>query len=356
MFASLRGRLRPVSLVVFTMLAACGDDTTPSSGSGGATSAGGGAPSGSGGSGGSGGEGGRPPVDCIDTPGRAFALNRLFFGDTDKSGMEDPDAWRQFGFDIDGLVTTAASTDVCQLDPGADPDEVKTDGDDGIDNSFGRNIIPLLALGQPTFTSDTNESLRKGRFTLMILFEGLTGEPDQDRVLAKVYGGTNLGHAPAFDGEECWPISPESLLDEGDAASARAVFPMGRLEGNVWSSGVIDDMPLTFASDSGPITLHVRQARLTVTLDAAHEAATNGQLGGVLDTQEFLGEVKKIVPAALCGFAEQLITDKSDILADGTQDPGQTCDAISIGLGFEMGPIKLGSLGPAAQPGPSNCP
>jgi hypothetical protein len=52
-------------------------------------------------------------------------------------------AWKQMGFNLDGKVTTATSTDVCQLVAGAEPAE-QDDGQDGIDNSFGENICPIL--------------------------------------------------------------------------------------------------------------------------------------------------------------------------------------------------------------------
>ena len=54
----------------------------------------------------------------------------------------------------------------------------------------------------------------------------------------------------------------------------------------------------------------------------------------------------------LDGFASS-IRKSADILADGTQDPNRTCDAISIGLGFEAVAAKVGAVA-AAEPAPAD--
>ena len=45
-------------------------------------------------------------------------------------------------------------------------------------------------------------------------------------------------------------------------------------------------------------------------------------------------------------YAFSQIEQASDILTDGTQDPTQTCDGISIGLGFDALPDQLGTTAP----------
>jgi hypothetical protein len=79
---------------------------------------------------------GAPPKSALRQV--SLAMTRVNFGDT-----STPGAWKQIGFNLDGKVTTAISTDVCQLVPGAVPAE-QDDGQDGIDNSFGENICPIL--------------------------------------------------------------------------------------------------------------------------------------------------------------------------------------------------------------------
>ena len=70
-----------------------------------------------------------------DTPARNFALYSLSLGEADRSGATNPNAWKKYGYNLDGVVSTKSSTDVCKLAPGASS-ATQEDGDNGIDNSF----------------------------------------------------------------------------------------------------------------------------------------------------------------------------------------------------------------------------
>jgi hypothetical protein len=59
--------------------------------------------------------------------------------------------------------------------------------------------------------------------------------------------------------------------------------------------------------------------------------------------------------AAFQSIATQ-IEQASDIMKDGTNGPGPTCDGISVGIGFDgdlIGPIK--TVGPKSNPPPDPC-
>jgi hypothetical protein len=80
-------------------------------------------------------------------------------------------------------------------------------------------------------------------------------------------------------------------------------------------------------------------------------------IGGVLNTDEFIAEVKKIgwvfdlCSDSLYGDIITSVKQASDIMTNGTQDPNKTCDGISIGLGFEMKEVQIGVVGPPAMMG-----
>ena len=65
-------------------------------------------------------------------------MTRVTFGDSPTA-----DAWKQIGFNLDGKVTSKTSTDVCELVQGASR-AAQDDGQNGIDNSFGENLCPIL--------------------------------------------------------------------------------------------------------------------------------------------------------------------------------------------------------------------
>jgi hypothetical protein len=82
------------------------------------------------------GPGGAPPTSALRQV--SLEMTRVNFGDPPDAG-----AWRPVGFNLDGKTTTATSTDVCGLVQGARP-AAQEDGQDGIDNSFGANVCPIL--------------------------------------------------------------------------------------------------------------------------------------------------------------------------------------------------------------------
>ncbi len=106
---------------------------------------------------------GGPPPDVAGSV--VLAFSRFYYGDTDRAGNASPCAWTKYGRNIDGKTTTKVSTDVCSLQPGAQY-MAKTDGDDGIDNSFGLNLLPIIL--DLFGTEHANEALRSGDATTLV--------------------------------------------------------------------------------------------------------------------------------------------------------------------------------------------
>ncbi|MEP7123999.1 MAG: hypothetical protein ABJE95_23935 [Byssovorax sp.] len=303
------------------------------------------------------GTGGAAPIVCTPSDGGVLAIDALVFGDV---GMNTT-ASQKLGFDIDGLVSTAASTDLCQPANGGDKNKTYPDGSNGIDNSFGANVLPLLLSLAPGFSDSVTSNITDGSFTIMLDFVGLTAAADQPSLVTRLYGGGNLGMPPAFDGKDCWPVTPELLKDPADIKSSTVVFGTSSIVGNKWSSGVAGTIQLTVPAGPGTITLNIHKAQVTLDLAADHLSATGGLIGGVLDTDEFVTEVKKAVYGinpvycAAIGTVETKIRQASDIINDGSQDKTKTCNGISIGFGFTMKPVQLGGVGPKTPPAMGSC-
>ena len=121
---------------------------------------------------------------------------------------------------------------------------------------------------------------------------------------------------------------------------------------DTWVSGSPTDIPFVLLVERMPLPMLLHRARVSVN----HADGKEGVIGAVLYPGEFVAAARlvadKLAPS-LCKdsvfsvIAEQ-IEGAADILQDETQDPGQGCDAISIGLGFEAGPATLG--GPLDRP------
>jgi hypothetical protein len=209
--------------------------------------------------------------------------------------------------------------------------------------------------------TDVNSSITKGLFTVLLKLYCLPPMGDVPVMTTKLFGATSLGMMPKFDGTDKWPVTPELLSNPMDPESSTIVFPVSSVKGTMFDSGkgqtFILTVPVSTQSMSTSIKLTLHAAQATMNLAADRKSATGGMLGGVLNTEDFIAEVKKVGALLnLCGTAlfDGLITQirqASDIMTDGSQDPNKTCDGISIGLGFDMGVAQLGNVAQAAQMG-----
>ena len=272
--------------------------------------------------------------------------------------------WKGFGFDLDGKTSTGISTDLCLPNAGGSPQVAYPDGDLGIDNSFGRNLLPVFLSLYPTFTTDVQSNIDAGAFTSLLEPLCLPPSGDVPVLDTKFFAGTPLGTPPLWDGTDSWPVNPEFLADPLDSESSDVLFVGGSVVGSSYDAGTgtfVLLIPIQTQTSSTELRLTLHAARVTMTLSADRKSATSGKLGGVLDTEEFVSEVKKV--GFLLGICQSSLLDSlltsirqaSDILNDGSQDPTQTCNGISIGLAFEMGAANIGAVGPA-PPASMACP
>jgi hypothetical protein len=312
-----------------------------------------------------------PPADggTATTSVRTFALHKLYLGETNRSGVVGTTAWKGYGVNIDGLLTTKSSTDVCTLAPGA-PTANQTDGDNGNDNAWGETLLPILqtAASLPTPSDTVTQAIQAGQWTMQLQVMGLSDDPQQSAtgLTAQIFSSGLYGQGtPAFDTSTDWPVLSTCLNDPTDLSKgAIAAFGSAYVTGGTFVSGPGPD-PLVLDIDIQGIELKFNVHHAVITFDhTAPAEITNGTIAGVLDTQEVITTMQSIAgqfSTALCGTAfngiAQQIQQASDILGDGTNHAGTPCNAISIGLGFDAveiaNPTEI-SLPPVAPPNP--CP
>ncbi len=283
-----------------------------------------------------------------------LAVSALRFGDGNNG------EWKAYGFNLDGLVSTANSTGLCQLNDGAAPDTPYPDGNNGIDNSFGKNLLPIILDIDPTWVTDVTNALMEGQFTALLEMDCLYPTGDDPSFNTKVFAGTPLPSPPKWDGTDKWPVEPDLLNDPTNPESSSIVFNGCSVIGQTFTSGVngvlVLTVPVNLNGMSTSLKLTLNDAKITMTLAADRQSATGGMIGGVLNTEDLVAEADKLVYLlGECGTSAQtqietLIRQASDIMADGTQDPTKVCNGISVGFGFDMKPAQIGSVGPAAPP------
>lgn len=357
--------------------------STAGGGSGGSTSGGGQA--GSGGSGqagdtGSGGADTEPPCDaaCLekytskpgegtapDKPAAApagdgtaptyFAVNRLFVGDTDFEGSPSATAWKDIGFNIDGFTSDKNFSGQCQALSKQAKTDIRTDGNNGIDNAFGNIIISQGTLPIENASQAATGAIEEGSFSLVLKFDDLGTAGDYSAVSAQVIPvGMKEGVVPKFDKTDSW-----SPFDPTD--SPPIDFKGGWVNKNTWVSGSKGTLPLSLEISGIKITLAIQQAQISATMNDDHTEIVKGIIGGSLNTEALITNLKAVAGNLnLCGAAFDSVAEQikqaSDSLTAGGQDASVKCDSISIGIGFK-GKVTgaPGAPLPKAVPKPDPC-
>jgi len=302
---------------------------------------------------------------CVFDTGTAvvLAIKKFYLGDTDRMGVASQTAWKKYGMNLDGKTTDRLSTDVCTLATGA-PKAAQTDGDNGIDNSFGENILPIwLSVIGPTFSQKVNDAIAAGTAeTIVFRIDGVTAQPDAAMAPGGVYVGAPLGSAAKWDGSDVWPIDSSSV-NGGDLTKPSLAYANGSMTNRVWTAAppaVAANLPMLFLADEQVL---ISDVKMTMTIAQDGSSAVSGTIAGVMPTDTYIAALKRAagrISTSLCAGAAfdsiaAQIRQASDILRDGSNMAGVPCDAISIGIGFDATIVKIGNVAtPAAPPNP--CP
>ena len=282
-----------------------------------------------------------------------FAFTHVYFGDTNLDGGTDANAWEQFGYNIDGIQPENTGA-FCMAVDGA-PAGVHQEGINGIQNAFGHVVVQLLVELLPNFSMVYNQSLTNGDFTYLLTLNDLGSAADANPIVASFALGGSLadGGMAELDGGDAWPVVKGTSFQ----------FPSSYVVGNTWVSGSPIDITLSLRAGPFSLQLPVHHMVASMRLDAAHQTATDGVLSGIVPTAELVAQVQ-----ALAGLVDPTnctnqtaqgifrdIAGASDILEDGTQNHTQTCNGITIGLGFTAAAAKVGPMVDAPAPAADPC-
>jgi hypothetical protein len=329
-----------------------------------------------------GGDGGLIPVDPVPpghveppAPGpekaptssetRTFAFRVLNLGDANRDGsLNQGRAWKQYGYDLDGKISTAISTDLCKPRAGAQTKSVYPDGNGGIDNSFGAHLLGVILTFWANAPTRVDESLAAGKASVLIAVTGLGPDASYNPLGARAYEAAPLGKPALFDGSDVWPVRPESLSKPGDLAASTAFTESAYLVDDTWVAQMQGTLVLTLPlPDPGGellLRLPIHDPLITMSLDAGRQHGTTGTLAGVIPVDALRAEVARIYHAIDPACAEKTVSSiaaqveqAADMRLDGSADPAQECDAVSIGVGFEAAAVQLGGVGEPVALGPS---
>ncbi len=289
---------------------------------------------------------------------RVFALDTISLGEADRGGVKNKDAWKKYGYNLDGLITNVTGSQspdlarVCKRAPGADS-KVHQDGDEGIDNAFGSQILKLLEPFTATPSKSLTDAIRAGDFTIMLKVVGLTEEAEQTNTGLSgtlLVGGAfseDKSATPTFTTADDWPYVQDPQVPISGAYINKGMFVNGK-------GGAQVKLSLSISGQS--LNLTINKAIISFKHNPSGKALDEGTIAGVINTAEFVDGI-----AAVAGrFSKDLcngstvdgikasIRQASDMLADGSQDPSKECDGISVGIGFTA--KQVGKPTKAVQP------
>jgi hypothetical protein len=260
---------------------------------------------------------------------------------------------RAVGYDLDGLATSVeesrAGKGSCQRKPGS-WSSVLSDGDRGIDNNVGRDVLGMFKTLMPEIDTETNARIARGRYTVVLRLENVGPENNGHVPGALWLVGERAN--PRFTPDEKWPVAAANMLP-------LQLFPDGYMRDGVWvstdSTNAHASVPVPILGDALVFPLE----RAIVSVRVAD--GTNGVIAGAVRANDLqLVLAPSLIRRGVCGDVvthEQVMTtiaQAADLrLASGEGE----CDALSAGIGFTMKPIAglEGSTGapPAPIPDPS---
>ncbi len=305
------------------------------------------------------------PTTTATTP-HAYALHTLYLGDQSTAGVMSATAWEDFGYNLDGLETTAASTNVCTLYSGA-AKSAQVDGPGGVDNSFGENIVPILITVAGNNAATTiNNSIDSGSFTVIFAVNGwddTNATQTATGLTGVLLAGSKFTGTPTFTTADHWPIDDTLVTPPSPGtdpiAGANIKFPSAYVVGGEFVNGSPADVTVSLTISGHALALVVHQAIITWK-NGGKGSITDGTIAGVLTTEDLVTSLKSVagsISTSLCaGTAFQSIATQldqaSDILHNGTNTAGTACDGISIGLGFEAKEIAVPAATDVVAPPP----
>ena len=308
-----------------------------------------------------------------------YAIRKLYLGGDNRQGVAGASAWKDFGYNLDNLVTAQTSTDVCTLEPGA-ARSTQVDGKGGVDNSFGENIWPIVQTTAGTNAEQTiNTAIEDGHFTVMSYVTGFDNTVSSTANATGLtgallaggnYATANDGGAPSWDTNTHWPILPTLITGCTPTAgcprtrtrspNATVKFPAAYQANGTFVNGSPAALSLTLSIQGQSLTINVDSA--IITFQPTTGGVTDGTIAGTIVADDLVNQLQSVagsISSSLCSGSAfnsiaQQIKQASDIVIDGSGNvsntAGATCNGISIGIGFDATEIAAPTAGRRAGP------
>jgi len=298
-----------------------------------------------------------------------FAVRSMALGSLDRNGDKTEGAWKDLGFDLDGLCTNSDTCDHTDEAFSCNPKAaMSADGNYCRDNTFGlleQQTIAVNDLGKTFGLSNDafNCALCRGDYNFVFRLTGWNGQDNDSNVRVDIYPSPGLEtqtatwqcdlNAPigSWKTNGCWTQADKFTVQTGTYE--------GSISGKPLPNALLND-PTAYVRD-GYIVAELPENALFwfPGKSAAWAYPLKLQKGLVVGKLTKDGEVYKLEDGTIAGRARntdliQGFTDlglceentlwpvlttqlglNSDVLWNGTNSEEVDCDAVSVGIGFE---------------------
>lgn len=304
-----------------------------------------------------------PPRPLASTEGPDM-FEVIDFALKDVALNQDGERWRSIGFNLDGLDSRGALPDVECVPPRPTASR-EVDGEEGIDNSFGHNLFPLINLVIPGIDDIALMSEQEGLGAVLLRLRGWNGQDEDPRVevtLAQsvfAVQGDGSDEPPEFELRDFVPYAtaadtermPLPAWDGTDWFFARRdSFVMDDEErpkirdDNAFVSGrnlvmrLPDRVEILFPGPENGVSVRLTDAVAVGRIGDDLETIGPVVIGGRWALNDLL-ETAQAVGVCVEDSEYTLLRNQLDTIADirttaGTGGEGVPCDAVSIGITF----------------------
>lgn len=315
-------------------------------------------------------EGRRPPPRPTGPDGPD--AEEILFGLRDVVLEQESGArWANLGYNLDGYCTGSPDFAFgCTLPPGGG--RPSQDGEDGIDNVFGKDLFPLVDSVVPGLEESSRELQNEGRGLVVLRIRGWNGLPDDPQVHVTITQSVDTVAAAAGD-----PVPDVDFVDHQATLPGGELAPSPAWDGNDYTwvradtflAGNFDD-PLVFDANGyiADDTLVVRLPERVEILFQGIDVGVTVRLTGGIATGRISEDRLRIEDAVVAGrwsvldllrtaesvgvcvgsveynFLRSRLEAFVDVTSEPIADPGAFCDAISVGVGFAGTRVRFGGV------------
>lgn len=312
---------------------------------------------------------GRPaPSDAPNEPIFHLALSNLRLGGLDTDGRTSADAWKDIGYDVDGLCTASetcaasqsAPSSACRAPNGA----TNLDGNYCRDNAFGElsartAVVPDVVRGYGLSEDGFNCALCAGHYNFLLRVTGYNGTGNDAQMRLDFYPSLGLEEAlpwdcadptwrerPCFRPDMPWIVQRDVFAESrvGDELPPSKIFDDDAfVRDGVFVAQLPSDVLFWFPGNRSlavAFPLRIRGGLVSGRLDKGPDGLwriQDGLIGGRTTRDDVIQGLRLV---GLCetdanyelvlGYLREAV----DLRADGRIAPDEECDALSLGIAF----------------------